>query len=944
MDEQVVKQPPDYAPIWLTGLTLTALIATIFACQHAEPRVAARSKRPEPPVLLTNRPWPTALPTAVPATPTLPAVRVTGESIEAGLPPIAIAGEQEIVSDALKVLEATSEPTALASEAVRRRPVAPLAAQPVATIGVPRWGVAMEKNGGSAELLILVPGQPAWSAGAPNLAVAHGDLRFLRRDTARSGYLLGRWWAGARLVNTPLPEWVASLRRAFKPSPGRTAQAPPSRGPVLIGPGDRLAMIPRRPNIAQPKRHLARDENAAVQATEPTQLDATSPQILIRLLEELAKSPATAGWSERASAAIEQALAEPGGAMDLGPALGNLASEGLELANTLNDQHLAVTLRRACHAIDRRAASWRIVRELRAREQTVVLDAPRTADRLRDRLEAVLAATDEEAGPAADAWQRYLLADQLRGALQTELRLADRAALSASIIRRLSPGVLNADQRHYVNTGPIAVLGDELQLWGGPPTDATKLLGDLEHYESGRSPLLAQRIAADARRLQVSSTALHRQLAEQIEQKYRNANLRIAVSHAMVSRFLPSPGRQVDSVRDRIAGELVRGRSATETELSVRLLPDPFEWRLGLEAHGRTAASTFSNPGPVVLRNRSHASFVARKLITVGQDGLNAAPAVCSAANRTQLIGLSSYYDNVPLLGSVIRSQARDQYRQRRGVARRQSESRISQRVRQSLDRQTAPLLAALEQDFQAKVIDRTAALGMEVDPLEMRTTESRLIARLRVANDRQLAAHTPRNRAPHDSEASLQVHESLVNNALEGLGLSGRRWTPQELKAFVRDKLRVADPATGEAKAEGRAVLTFADEDPVQLLLEDGRAELILAIRELVFDKSRFRNFKVHAFYLPEVDGIEAHLVRQGGVQIEGRLRTGSRLKLHGVFTQVLDDKRPIPLLKLPPAGEPRLQGLMVTQLVIGDGWLGLAIGPEAGGQRVATVGRYVR
>ncbi|MEM6331029.1 MAG: hypothetical protein AAF790_12360 [Planctomycetota bacterium] len=679
------------------------------------------------------------------------------------------------------------------------------------------------------------------------------------------------------------------------------------------------------------------------------------PTTLIALLDKLAASAETSDWAARTRQAVEQACAEPGGAIDVGPMLSSLSREGLHLADGLRDTRLAITLRRACYAVDRRAAAWRIVVQLEAREATVVARAAGADTRLRRRLAEVYAATASDA-PAGEAWRDYLRVDRLNSVLHRgppgrgASRQETQAALAAEILRRIAPGAMNAPQRRFVSAGPIAALGDELRDWGAPPTDTARLLASLEAYEADSRPALGTQIAVQAERLGESSTGLHRELAEAIEQNYRNANLRVAVSGALLDRFLPAPAPQTDAVNDRIAGAVVRGRASTRTTLGVRLLPDPFQWRLGIEARGVTSSRTFSRPGPVVLRNRSEASFVARKLLTVGPAGMAAAPAVCNASSRTRLMNVSSAYDGVPLLGGVVRGRAHSEYRSRRGLARRQTEARIAQRVSRSLDEQSAPLLDRLRHGFTTRVTGRAEAVGMRVEPVEMRTTDTRLIARLRLAGDGQLAAHTPRNRAPADSLASVQVHESVFNNAIAGLGLSGRRWDPAELVAHLRAKLSL--PPAGDTAptpepppaVRGKTVrIAFAAEDPIRLVLAQGRAELILAIEELAIGAERHRRFKVHAFYSPQVDGLRARLVRDEGLHIEGRMRTGRRLKLHGVFTNVLSEDRTIPLLA-PPAGDDRLRGLMLTQMVIADGWLGMALGPAGPADRVASVGRYVR
>jgi hypothetical protein len=102
-------------------------------------------------------------------------------------------------------------------------------------------------------------------------------------------------------------------------------------------------------------------------------------------------------------------------------------------------------------------------------------------------------------------------------------------------------------------------------------------------------------------------------------------------------------------------------------------------------------------------------------------------------------------------------------------------------------------------------------------------------------------------------------------------------------------------------------------------------------------------RDFIVHAYYVPVVNGLEAELVRDGSLGIEGRLSSADRARLHNVFDSVLPPERRLPILRLDNPDDPRLEGLMITQLVLEDGWLGLAIGP-ADRERVAERSRSLR
>jgi hypothetical protein len=105
---------------------------------------------------------------------------------------------------------------------------------------------------------------------------------------------------------------------------------------------------------------------------------------------------------------------------------------------------------------------------------------------------------------------------------------------------------------------------------------------------------------------------------------------------------------------------------------------------------------------------------------------------------------------------------------------------------------------------------------------------------------------------------------------------------------------------------------------------------ELTLNIVELRKGRDSIRNVGVHAFFRPVVDGLEVKLIRDGTLQFEGaHLRTGPRLVLHSVFGKLLRKDQEIPVLAERVGDDPRLAGLMVTQLVIDDGWVALSIGP---------------
>jgi hypothetical protein len=373
------------------------------------------------------------------------------------------------------------------------------------------------------------------------------------------------------------------------------------------------------------------------------------------------------------------------------------------------------------------------------------------------------------------------------------------------------------------------------------------------------------------------------------------------------------------------------------------LQPATGRWQLAIEADGVVESHTLADGGRARLRSVGATSFKAEKSVVVGADGVHLEPTAIAADNNfSRLVSVTTDFDWVPVFRAFARSQAVDQYRAKRPRARADIERKVAARAGAGLDERAADAVERAEREIRDRFTQPLAEAGVAVTPIELTSTNERLVARLRVAGDSDLAAHTPRPRAPSDSLSSVQVHESALTHAAASLGLDARRLTAPELQALLREKLPQmvsANPPTARSDTK----FEFADRDAVRFHIENGRLAIALALVDFEHEGRHVRNFIVHAFYVPEVSGISAELVRDGALGIEGRLSSGERARLHSVFKEVLGPERRLPVVRLDPTIQDELAGLMITQLVLEDGWLGLAIGPQAS-DRTAERSRSLR
>jgi hypothetical protein len=592
---------------------------------------------------------------------------------------------------------------------------------------------------------------------------------------------------------------------------------------------------------------------------------------------------------------------------------------------------------RAARALDRRLLVWqmlldpRIARDVAARPAAPVRDGA-LLQSLHEAA-ALTAGADEGA-----AWRTYLRLDDLASLTSVggDDFVEARRAAARDVLLRMSSARLSAEQRAFLAQPPLVALAHDLQAWASGPVSLETVAALIEHYELTGSLGDADALAELRLRMRWSDDPRLEALADDLNRNYRNANVRVALSVEMLNRLIPPQQPKVAPVREHIAGADVRGRSRTETKVRIRLLPDATVWRLSLEVDGDVNSQTYSDVGPAVVRNACRMEYQASKLLVLDRNGLHIGRAAATVRGRTTLMGVESALDPVPIVGAIVENVVRDRHRESRGAATAHVKAKVGREARARMDREADDKLHALEGRFATEILEPLARFALGLQPVDMSTTETRAVMRLRMAGEQQLAAHTPRPAAPSDSVASLQLHESALNNAVRGLGLDGRRLTVGELYALLQAKFTRRNTAP-PADLPQRAVVQFAAHDAVRLSCRGDSVELTLRIVELRKGRDSIRNVGVHAFFHPVIDGLEVKMVRDGALQFEGaHLRTGPRLVLQTVFGKLLRRDQEVPVLTARLGDDPRLAGLMVTQLVIDDGWVALSLGPITP-QRVA-------
>jgi hypothetical protein len=654
------------------------------------------------------------------------------------------------------------------------------------------------------------------------------------------------------------------------------------------------------------------------------------PEALIAELKTLSGNGATSKW---AAAVLQQIRL-------LGPAIASRSDKAaaiLDRLDELKQQALTTKLPDRGHArkwqevgfsLGRRIDIWRLV-ALASKAETIEAVSPvLDSKKLAECLAAIEAATDKS--PEGQAWREFLMIDSLkeRCAKQPSSNEQLSRETAQRALTRLTRTPLTPAQRRFVCSAPVAALRVELWHWAAEPISLGELLRAIERYEATCLPHDAARLAVDYQSLLASPVEARRQLADQVDLHYRNANVRFTVTEELLNDLIPEQKMEYSQYHDTVLRRPVQGERLMETTLAVRMQPDPRRARLVLEVTGELAALTTTDAGLAQFHNESESRYVARKPLEIDMTKISVWPVeVYVVQNDTRLNSVETSVDGVPLVNWLVKMAAKSQHDMNMPAASEEVKQKIVTQASERIDAEVRERLHEVVDRLNKRVFDPLNTLALDPQMIAAKTDADRFTMRLRLGGEDQLGSHTPRPQAPAGSLASLQIHESVINNGIERLQLDGRTFSVPELSQHVAACLHCPAPFPTNPDNED-AMVTFAERNPIVVRCRDGKLELTLSIAKLKKSPHVWRNFQVRAYYKPEVRGRSAQLVREGVIEFPGPRNVS--LALRGVFAHALSSKIPWKLIPEKLLNQPKLQNAAITQFDIVGGWIALSLGPR--------------
>jgi hypothetical protein len=559
--------------------------------------------------------------------------------------------------------------------------------------------------------------------------------------------------------------------------------------------------------------------------------------------------------------------------------------------------------------------------------------APTAADLAKARGEVAAAAARLDArfaiaGQSAGGWKEYLGWDEFKK------QLAGSGDGFTAITPRLAAGygglelAAFADLRRAVERyHAVAAFMKQADAKAGSDKLIDDLAAKLESYAKQATPDLAADIGEDLARLEaVGQAAELRQVAIG---SYRMPNLVLNIGGSLASAGVAGPVDQIAPVDDCILGTTIHGTGHTVGQKSAVLVPSAEFAVFDTVLLAVNNSQSVGRNGPVCIYSTATTRIGSAKRLWLTVDGLSNYPAVTNAITNSQINQIQSI-NGRQLVERIAQRRADRQHGEADAIASEHAAERTNRRV----DEEGDASLARVNDKYRTQV--RQPCQDRSVFPQDVRfaTTPADLQVWATEADGRQLAAATPPTFTSVPNDASLYLHQTMLNN-MAATVMSGMILHEEEFQENVRQLLGSV-PERFKPETEPWT-LVFARKEPVTVHFVDNGLTLVLRTTQIFRGERAYPGMNVTVFYKFAKGPKGFKLVRQGDLQIfppgfvpgssqrlgirETSIRSLMQRRLGKIFEPEVDAPALTPKGRLAKIG--RLDPVVISSQ---GGWLTLA------------------
>jgi hypothetical protein len=453
-----------------------------------------------------------------------------------------------------------------------------------------------------------------------------------------------------------------------------------------------------------------------------------------------------------------------------------------------------------------------------------------------------------------DAWLKYIRAEELRSTVEA----AGPSEVVSAVFTRLADAdkMENEAQRDFVQRPQFLTvkqtLGEYIELASAESPAKNdqselrgalkKLVSSLEAYEETRSLTSAaatRNAYGDVRNLAADGGD---HIADVLAGFYFNYNLRVVATESFLNKVAGYRHTDSGAVDDVVLGAKVDGHQSTTGSVGIDLKPNNHVIEFDMTFNGVTQTNTQGVTDQATIFTSGYHSFGAQKKIHFDGDRFRTFPATMWVNANNTTTGARTKVSGLPIFGSIADSYAvgvaRDKRGQSEAIAAGKLRDRLIPEFNQEVDAEFSKSSAQMEET----VIPRLKENGLFPSARTYRSTGDALWIGTRLMDDDNLGGDAPSFSTRVAGSAAIHLHETLLNNSLDKLPISGGSFTEKELGTQIEIALQALlgndfklpggdkeSDGTAEPETEDKTRFIFPDQDAIRIKAQNGILTLVL-------------------------------------------------------------------------------------------------------------------
>ncbi len=453
-------------------------------------------------------------------------------------------------------------------------------------------------------------------------------------------------------------------------------------------------------------------------------------------------------------------------------------------------------------------------------------------------------------------WLPYFKVPELRNALALEPDGANAiaAASKSQSLLNARDSLLDESQKSFTHRAAFENFSNAIDqylavaAWKNPAEAASKLRTEIKELTTALDSYAAT--GAKAKELRdafsdvrfISADGGDR-LASALQSRLFNYNLRVLVTEAFLNRIMSDSRSVQGPVNDFILGAQVNGSQITNTTVNVDLLPSNTTARFALRLNGNIQSNTAGVTPQATVYTAGNHTFNAAKEVNFDGFRFVTSPATISVNPHNTTTGIATQLSGIPILGRIAHNIASQAVAEKKGQSESIAASRVQDGVLPPFNREVDSSFATAGDKLDRELFTGLRATGLFPDTFTYQTSDQLMTVNARLMSSHQVAADLPESRLMAVTGATLLLHETALNNAIDKIGIAGQTLTEPELRVKIESFLsqalnrpfKFSAPApsqSGDGSDDEKALnaIIFAQEDPIRIRITND--ELTIVIR----------------------------------------------------------------------------------------------------------------